>query len=206
MTQQLEEIPSTPPTPPRMSYAQFLEWPHENPHVEWVDGEIVPMPPISDEHTHVGRFLINVLTLYVEHHQLGTLFYEPFQMKPGDELPGRAPDVFFVATANLQRIQRNHLHGPADVAIEVVSPESRTRDRIHKFKEYEQGGVREYWIIDPHRRLTEFYVRGDDDRYRQVIPEGGIYRSAVLAGFWLRVEWLWDRPPVMSVLKEWGLL
>ena len=33
-----------------MTYEQFLEWDGENQHVEWVNGEVIPMPPVSDEH------------------------------------------------------------------------------------------------------------------------------------------------------------
>jgi hypothetical protein len=37
---------------------------------------------------------------------------------------------------------------------------------------------------------------------------GGQYRSSVLPGFWLKVDWLWQEPPpkVLDVLHELGLL
>ena len=36
----------------------------------------------------------------------------------------------------------------------------------------------------------------------------GIYHSAVLEGLWLKEVWLWQDPlpPLMSVLREWGLV
>jgi hypothetical protein len=38
--------------------------------------------------------------------------------------------------------------------------------------------------------------------------EDGVFRSTVLKGLWLEVAWLWQRPrpPVLRVLKEWGLI
>ncbi len=43
-------------SPPwRMSYEEFLDWDGENQHVEWVDGKVVPMPPITGEHNDVGN-------------------------------------------------------------------------------------------------------------------------------------------------------
>jgi hypothetical protein len=33
----------------------------------------------------------------------------------------------------------------------------------------------------------------------------GVYRSRVLEGFWLQVEWLWTRPPLWETLKRLGL-
>ncbi len=72
-----------------------------------------------------------------------------------------------------------------------------------------QGGVPEYWLLDPERQQAEFYLRGNDGIYR-VMPLGndGLYRSQVLAGLWLKVEWLWQPlpPPIMDVLREWKLL
>ena len=36
-----------------------------------------------------------------------------------------------------------------------------------------------------------------------VMPEAeGIYHSVVVPGFWLRVDWLWQTPPVLQVLRE----
>jgi len=44
-----------------------LKWDGENQHVEWVNGEVVPMPPISGEHNDVGNFLVRVLGDFIEH-------------------------------------------------------------------------------------------------------------------------------------------
>ncbi len=53
----------------------------------------------------------------------------------------------------------------------------------------------EYWLIDPLRERSEFYRLDAEGRY-EVIFAGreGVYRSEVLPGFWLRVEWLWQEP------------
>ncbi|MEJ7756097.1 MAG: Uma2 family endonuclease [Nocardioidaceae bacterium] len=53
--------------------------------------------------------------------------------------------------------QKTYLDGAADLAIEIISPESIGRDRGEKFVEYEAAGIREYWLIDPERRQAEFY-------------------------------------------------
>jgi Uma2 family endonuclease len=70
-------------------------------------------------------------------------------------------------------------------------------------------GVREYLILDPIRKRAEFYRLNQDGRYAMV-EEGDdrIFRSVVLSGLWLRIDWLWlePLPPLMSVLKDWGLV
>jgi hypothetical protein len=52
-------------------------------------------------------------------------------------------------------------------------------------------------------------VVDDKGLYRAAgINADSIYRSSVLAGFWLRVAWLWQNPlpPVLSVLRELGII
>ena len=141
-----------------MSYEEFLEWDGENLHVEWVKGNVVSLPHPGREEADVADFLRAILRPFVEVRGIGIILSEPFQMKTGPNLPGRAPDVLFVAKKNLPRLKENHLQGPADLVIEVISPRTRDVDRGDKFYEYGQGGVTEYWLIDPARRQAKFYV------------------------------------------------
>lgn len=148
-----------------------------------------------------------LLKVYAEVHSAGVVI-SACQMKTGDDLPGREPDVLFVAEEHQDRIRNTHVAGPADLVVEVVSPESLVRDRGEKFSEYERGGVREYWLIDPIRKIADFYLL-EGGVYRPVaLDTEGRYQSAVLAGFGLRVDWLWQDPPppLMSAFKELGLV
>jgi len=192
-----------------MTYEEFLNCPGDNHHVEWVDGRMVFMSPVTEPHENIRRFLYSLINLFAEAHHLGRVYSEPFQMKTGPDLPGRAPDVFYVANENLARVKRLNVEGPADLVVEIISPGSRATDRGDKFYEYEQGGVPEYWLLDPERQQAEFYLRGTDGIYR-LAPLGsdGVYRSQVLPGLWLKVEWLWQPlpPRIMDVLREWRLI
>jgi Uma2 family endonuclease len=118
----------------------------------------------------------------------------------------REPDIFFIERQHTNRLTSRQLEGPADLAIEIISEESVNRDRVDKFYEYQKGGVREYWIIDPRegRQRVDLYVLDETGRYQPVPPEvGGIYRSVVIPGFWLREAWLWqENPNVLAALTE----
>lgn len=194
--------------PERITYEQFLERIDERQRAEWVDGEIRFMPPPSVLHQDLVTFLVALLRLFVEAKRLGMVLCAPTQIKLGPDLAGREPDILFVSAARAGIIKRGFIDGPADLAVEIVSPESLARDRGEKFAEYERAGVREYWIIDPDRRQADFYALGADKLYHP-IPAGpdGVFRSAILEGLWLRIEWLWREPlpPLMGILKEWGL-
>lgn len=189
-----------------MTYEQFLDWADEDTLAEWVDGEVELMSPASAQHQRLAKFLLRVMEQFVEENDAGEMFMAPFQMKLDNVRRGREPDLLFIAQENLPRLQRNYLDGPADIAVEIISPESVLRDRGAKFAEYEAGGVREFWILDQDERRADFFVLGDDGRYERARPDaGGVYRSAVLTGFRLNVQWLWQTPlpRLRDILREW---
>ena len=63
----------------------------------------------------------------------------------------------------------------------------------------------EYWLLDPQLEQAEFYQLDAQGRYQVVAPDdNGIYHAKVVAGFWLRVAWLWRQPlpdPVQVLLE-----
>jgi len=213
MAQQLKTQTPTPPVAPmppaRMTFEEFLEWADEDTFAEWVDGEVIVMSPVSFVHQNLSDFLAALLRHFTEAKELGLILTAPFLMKLDVRPSGREPDIIFIAREHSTLLKNVFLDGPADLAVEVVSPDSQTRDRRDKFHEYQMAGVREYWLIDPSRKQAEFYLLGPDGIYASMpVGEDGIFHSEVLDGFWIKVDWLWQDPlpTLMSVLKEWGLV
>lgn len=201
------ETKNPPPSP--VSFEEFLAWCDEDTHAEWVDGAIVMMSPASDQHQDLVEFLITILRLFNESRQAGWVRSGPFLMRTDVKPSGREPDILFVTKERMQLVQPTFLDGPADLIIEIVSPESIGRDRGEKFVEYEAAGVKEYWLIDPLRQQAEFYQLDDQGVYRAAaLDADGRYYSIMLPSFWLRVTWLWQKPlpPLLSVLKELGVI
>jgi len=208
LRRQLLEVLLAPSQPLRMSYEEFLEWCDEDTWAEWVNGEVIVLSPASERHQNIRGFLEIVLTIYAQEHRLGRVIGAPFLMRLPEEMQrAREPDILFVAEEHLERLKQTYLDGPADLVVEIVSPESLGRDRGQKFYEYEQAGIPEYWLIDPRREEAEFYHLDAQGRYRLVLPDAeGVYRSRVLSGFWLQVAWLWQPPRVLDALRELGLV
>ena len=196
------------PTPPHMTFEEYLASGDEPIMSEWVDGEVIFMSPASAKHQRLGSLLLQTLGLYVETHKLGEVFYAPFVMKIESAKSGREPDLLFVSRERAHLIEKTYLNGPADLVVEIVSPESVERDRKEKFAEYEAAGIKEYWLIDPDRQTAEFYELGADGRYRAAATEtDGIYRSKVINGFFIRIAWLWQTPsPTLDALRELKLI
>ncbi len=195
----------TSPENRRMTYPEFLDWADEDTLAEWVDGEVQMTSPASARHQNISGFLAGILQIFTQYRNLGVVLSAPFQMKLKN---GREPDILFVKTAHLERLRANYLEGPADLVIEIISPESIGRDRGEKFYEYAQGGVPEYWFIDPQRQHVECYELAGEYYRLRFEGQAGRYESLVLPGFWLRVEWLWEEPlrsPIRALAEIAGM-
>ncbi len=95
--------------------------------------------------------------------------------------------------------------GPADICIEVVSPESVARDYGEKFAEYEKAGVREYWIIDPIRQRCQFNRLDAAGIYAAISPDDtGHYYAPLLPKLALHVPTLWkdELPDLLTIVQE----
>lgn len=191
----------------QMDYAEFLDWAGEDVHAEWVNGEVIVHMTAKRIHQEIIRFLLELFGLFNQFFRVGRFFAAPYQMKLAPDGPGREPDILFVTKEREALLTEQGLQGPADLVIEIVSDDSVTRDRIDKFEEYEQYGVREYWIIDPRARRprAEFYQLDERGQYQPVsVGKDGVYHSQVLSGFWLKVDWLWAEtlPDTLFVFAE----
>ncbi|MEK7439257.1 MAG: Uma2 family endonuclease [Chloroflexota bacterium] len=189
----------------QMTYEEFLDRFGEDDHTEWVRGEVIRFMSVNPIHQQIVDFLNALLRLFIESRNAGWVMSGPAQTRLPNS--GREPDLFFVSQGNSGQLKEKFFEGVPDLVVEVISDDSVSRDRVDKFDEYEEAGVREYWIIDPRpkRRRADFYQLGADGKYRPV-PTGdnGIYRSMVLKDFWLNVNWLWQDPlpKVMQALSE----
>lgn len=101
---------------------------------------------------------------------------------------GRNPDLGVVLEGT-PKDERGRTQ-PALVA-EVVSRGSRTRDYQTKREEYHLFGVREYWIVDPARRLVVVLERSADGWTEQTAAADSPIPSRLLPGLAGRAEDLW---------------
>ena len=159
------DVPAAPPAP--VSFEEFLAWADEDTPAEWVDGRIILMSPSNADHQLLAGFLYRLLAHVVETRGSGLVLFAPFIMRIPSRPSGREPDVLFLSGEHLDRLRDTYVDGPADLAVEIVSPDSEERDRGEKLVEYESAGIPEYWVVDPLRRDALFYVLGADGRYHR---------------------------------------
>jgi Uma2 family endonuclease len=177
-----------------MSHEAFLEWAGDR-HAEWVDGAVIVFMPAREYHQNALGFLHFLLLLFARLFGVGRVLVAPFEMKLRHGRSYREPDILFIAQENLERLSEERLDGPADLVVEIVSDDSVRRDREDKFKEYEAAGIREYWIVDPRpdKQRADFFWLNENGRYELfATEEDERVESRLLAGFWLRPDWLWQ--------------
>lgn len=180
-----------------MTYEEWQALVAENAHSEWVNGEVTIFMSPKDKHQALLDLLHLLIGNFVYCFGLGIVRFAPYEMRAIPGGPVREPDLLFVAREHLDRVTANGLTGPADLIVEIISPESVRRDRADKFYEYEEAGVPEYWLLDPRagKERSEFYQLNERGQYMPVLPDAaGRYHSAVLPGFWLDPAWLWQEP------------
>ena len=161
-------------------------------HTEWIFGVVIAMSPINIKHALLNSFLEILFRFYLEHATGGKVLRDPFVMKPGDDFPARQPDIQIILPDRTHFIQETQVTGPANLVVEIVSPESVKRDRGEKFDEYERAGVDEYWLLDPQRNESLFYVRGENGLYQSRLPVDGVYTSHVLDRLQIKVSLFWE--------------
>ena len=169
---------------------------------EWVEGVVIEMSPVSSKHDDLTRYLDRLLSAYLESTGKGILKAAPFVMKLETR---REPDLQIILNENRAKLTETFTNGAADIAIEIVSPGSVTTDYGEKFKEYEAGGVREYWIIDPTRKTTTFYRLNGNGTYHAVALSADFhYTTTLLPKFKLYTPTLWqdELPDIITVVQS----
>src|SRR5579859_649650 len=178
----------------KISFEEYLRL-GDNQYAEWIDGEVIIYMPPSTAHQVLVNWLTTLIFLFLGYRPIGTVLHTPYPMKILGKAHGREPDILFVSTVHEDRIKDNHLDGPADLVVEVVSPESDERDHGTKFTEYEAAGIPEYWLIDLIRHELLAYALGSDKRYHPVWPDAkGDIHSITITDFRLHVAMLWQDP------------
>ena len=123
-------------------------------HGDWIDGQArLQVQGETDRHADVLGFVAALMRTYVGARHGGRALLH-FQMRPSSHLPSREVDLLYLAPDGRGRLRESFVDGPADLVVEVVSDESRRRDREQKLREYEAGGVRECWLVDTVLELT----------------------------------------------------
>ncbi len=175
-----------------ITYDVFCSMVADGQKADLIDGVIYMASPDNTDAGDLFMWLATLLYDFCEYHDLGKVYGSRVALKLDDK-NSPEPDVAVVLKEHLGRVERGHVLGPADLAIEIVSPESVERDYEKKRNLYEKFAVPEYWIIDEELQKVTLLRLGPKG-YKEVRPRKGVLVSHALPGFWLRPEWTWQQP------------
>ena len=163
----------------------------EGESVELLRGRFMMSPsPIPLHQIVAGR--LNRILQQAETADGGLALMAPMDVVLADDTVVQ-PDLLYIAK-DRRPIVRNHIEGPPDLVIEVLSPPTECRDRLEKLDLYARYRVAEYWMVEPKKQLFEFLIN-QQSRFVVIPPTGGRYQSSRLpnisidlASFWQEVD------------------
>ncbi|WP_379395615.1 Uma2 family endonuclease [Paenibacillus lentus] len=125
--------------------------------IEGVRYDFLSSPKINHQ------ILVSELTtaINITCHTEGLILFAPLDVH-FDEANILQPDIIFIRNENLHIINDGYIKGVPDLLIEIMSPSSGAIDKVKKKAVYEQFGVSEYWIVDPHYATVDQFLLVDD--------------------------------------------
>ena len=170
------------PMPPTDGYfAEDLDTiPNLPPHTELIDGSLVIVSAQANFHQRMLRALEWTLTAQAPKE------YEAVREMTVTLGPKQRPepDIMITWAAAAMRSNDQTDFKPEDVllVVEVVSPESRVRDRVRKPLLYAEAGFRIYWRVEKEEERPVVYTFELDPATRNYAPTG-IHRGHLAASW-----------------------
>jgi Uma2 family endonuclease len=163
---------------------------HSRRLLEFTDGyvELLPMP--TRRHQVILALLYELFVAFVRPLG-GKVLFAPLrvQVRPGKY---REPDLVLLRNVDDPRNQEAFWLG-ADLVAEIVSPDDPERDIRVKRADYAEGGIPEYWIVNPEdETITVLILAGDAYVEHGIFHRGDTATSALLEGFAVPVDALLD--------------
>ena len=142
--------------PGEYTLEDYLALPDEQ-RVELIDGVFYDMAAPTTIHQSIAGFLHKKFLDHVMEHKGPCFpFNSPVDVQLDcDDKTVIQPDVLIVCDRGKYRNGR--VFGAPDLVVEVLSPSSRKRDLRIKLAKYYDAGVREYWIVDPEKKMLVQY-------------------------------------------------
>jgi len=165
---------------------------HTNRLLEFSDGELELLPWPTDNHQAISKFLYCALFPHME--QIGGVVLFAALRLLIREGKFREPDLMLLLDANDPRRDNRYWRG-ADLVIEIVSEDDPERDTVAKRADYAEGGIPEYWIVNPAEgTVTVLSLVAERGEYAEhgVFRRGQTATSHLLPDFGVQVSAIFD--------------
>ncbi len=131
--------------------------------VELIDGVIYDMGAPTYRHQAIlGELYLQFRACTDKHEGSCRVVLSPCDVQLDNDNRTMVQPDLFVMCRNYD-INMKHFKGAPDLAVEILSPSTRSKDMLLKSYKYEKAGVREYWIVDPFEEEVIVYDFTDKD-------------------------------------------
>lgn len=135
------------------TYADYLKMPDDQ-NVELIHGIFYDMASPTYIHQLLQSNLIVQFSTKIQKGGMDCDAVGPIDTRiEKDDKTVVQPDLSVICHPDRSRIRDGKVWGAPDLAVEILSPSTRSKDMNLKRRLYQRAGVREYWIIDPRDRL-----------------------------------------------------
>lgn len=134
----------------------------EGERAELIQGELYMMAtPTAVHQLLIGELYVAIANYVKQKKGACKAFLAPFAvLLHNDDSTYVEPDISVIC--DKERWNNQGCHGAPDWVIEIVSPSSKRLDYVIKLAEYQKSGVREYWIVDPLKKIIMVYSFAKD--------------------------------------------
>jgi len=143
------------------TYRDYEALPNDRRRYEIHDGELCVTPAPSFEHQIILSNLLRVLFRHVPDVAPGLVLPAPTDVilsdRP-DETTIVQPDILYIAPDRVALTSRRGVEGGPTLAVEILSPSTRTIDRVTKRGLYARYGLPCLWLVDPDAHAIEAFV------------------------------------------------
>jgi Uma2 family endonuclease len=160
-----------------LTVEQFAAVPRTDTPDELVDGEVISMPPASNDHTFTQRRLFKLL---LPHERDGSVLTEFAFAGSATRQLVRIADVASLSNERRSRSSEHpYLRGTPEFVIDVLSPSNTAIEMNRRMWEAFDGGCSEFWMLDPESRTVQVSTT---DGASHSYPEGQEVPVRVLGG------------------------
>lgn len=183
------------PVQKRYSLQDFENLPEGPPYYELINNRLVEEPSPEIPHQRASLALTVKMYTFVEERALGLVLEAPMDVEL-DEDNVFQPDILFISNERLGIIlDGRKIKGAPDLVVEIISS-NKKYDQEEKRYVYELYDVREFWLLDPKKKIVEVFENVRKEFVsRQKAYAGDRVQSGILPGFEVDVDYLFRPIP-----------
>ena len=150
--------------------------------VELIDGVFYDMSAPRVVHQDISYVIHSAIADYIKKNKgKCKAFFAPVDVQIDcDDKTMVQPDVLVIC--DREKIKGFGIYGAPDFLVEILSKSTRKKDMTIKLTKYSEAGVREYWIVDPHKRMLIIYNFMEEDFMPVMMPLKGEAPVAIYDG------------------------